>query len=37
MDVSSSGVRQLLAAGAELRGIVPDAVVKYITAHRLYA
>ena len=36
MEVSSSDVRLLLASGASLRGIVPDQVVKYITAHRLY-
>ena len=36
MDISSSGVRQLLASGSDLSGVVPDPVVKYITAHRLY-
>lgn len=36
MDVSSSSVRQMLGTGANLRGVVPDAVVKYIAAHRVY-
>ncbi len=36
MDISSSRVRQLLANGASLSGVVPDPVVKYITAHCLY-
>lgn len=36
MDVSSSSVRDTLEAGADLLGVVPNAVVKYIAAHRLY-
>ena len=36
MDISSSRVRQLLASGSDLSGVVPNPVVKYITAHRLY-
>ena len=36
MDISSSRVRQLLASGASLSGVVPDPVAKYITAQRLY-
>ena len=36
MDISSSRVRQLLASGASLSGVVPNPVVKYITARRLY-
>lgn len=36
MDVSSSSVRQMLETGADLRGMVPDAILKYIAAHRLY-
>ena len=36
MDVSSSSIRQMLENGASLRGVVPEAVVKYIAAHRLY-
>ena len=36
MDVSSSSIREMLETGADLRGIVPDAVEKYIAAHRLY-
>ncbi len=36
MDVSSSSVREMLETGADLRGVVPEAVLKYISAHRLY-
>ncbi|MCY4575298.1 MAG: nicotinate-nucleotide adenylyltransferase [Chloroflexi bacterium] len=36
MDVSSSSVRRMVESGDDLRGIVPDYIVKYITAHRLY-
>ncbi len=36
MDVSSSSIRDMLGIGASLRGVVPEAVVKYITAHRVY-
>ncbi len=36
MDVSSSSVRKMLETGEDLSGIVPDNIVKYITAHRLY-
>lgn len=36
MDVSSSSVRELLENGANLRGVVPEEIVKYITAHRIY-
>ncbi len=36
MDVSSSSVRDMLRSGASVRGIVPEAVVKYIAAHRVY-
>ena len=37
MDVSSSSIRDMLETGENLRGVVPEAVLKYITAHRLYA
>ncbi len=36
MDVSSSSVRRMVESGDDLRGIVPNNIVKYITAHRLY-
>ncbi len=36
MDVSSSSIRDMLETGANLRGVVPETVLKYITAHRLY-
>ena len=36
MDVSSSSVREMVESGDDLRGVVPDNIVKYITAHRLY-
>ena len=36
LDLSSSKVRQMIADGESLRGAVPNAVVKYIEAHRLY-
>ena len=37
MDLSSSKVRQMIADGESLSCAVPNAVVKYIEAHRLYA
>ncbi len=36
MDVSSSSIRDMLGIGASLRGVVPEAVMKYIAAHRVY-
>ena len=36
MDVSSSSVRRMVESGDDVRGIVPNNIVKYITAHRLY-
>ncbi len=36
VDISSSSVRRMMADGAPMRGIVPDAVARYIAAHRLY-
>ena len=36
MDVSSSSVRRMVESGDAVRGIVPNNIVKYITAHRLY-
>jgi nicotinate-nucleotide adenylyltransferase len=35
-DVASSTVRSRIAAGATLDGLLPDAVARYIRAHRLY-
>ncbi len=35
--VSSTGVRESLARGASVKGLVPDAVAAYIDAHRLYS
>ncbi len=35
-DVASSTVRSRIAAGAPLDGLLPDAVARYIRAHRLY-
>ena len=37
MDLSSSEVRRMIADGESLRCAVPNAVMKYIDAHRLYA
>jgi nicotinate-nucleotide adenylyltransferase len=34
--VSSTDVRALIARGASIKGLVPDAVAAYIDAHRLY-
>ena len=36
IDVSSSVVRERVAAGRSLAGLVPDAVAAYIAQHRLY-
>jgi nicotinate-nucleotide adenylyltransferase len=36
-DVSSTEVRRRAAAGEPLTRLVPDAVARYITEHRLYA
>ena len=36
VDVSSSLVRERVAAGRPVRNLVPDAVVRHIAAHRLY-
>lgn len=35
--VSASDVRRAVAAGEPIIGLVPEAVERYITAHRLYA
>lgn len=37
MDVSSTEIRDRLAAGRSIRGFVPEAVGAYIAAHGLYA
>lgn len=36
-DISSTGVRQAVASGDSIDGLVPTAVVDYIGRHRLYA
>jgi len=36
MAISSSGIRQRLARGESVDGLVPPAVLRYITQHRLY-
>jgi nicotinate-nucleotide adenylyltransferase len=36
-DVSASEIRQAVGAGESIGGKVPEAVERYITAHRLYA
>ena len=36
MPISSSAIRQRLAAGASVAGLVPPAVLQYIQQHRLY-
>jgi nicotinate-nucleotide adenylyltransferase len=36
LDLSSSELRQRIAAGKPIRYLTPDAVVDYITAHQLY-
>ncbi|MEA2628391.1 MAG: nicotinate-nucleotide adenylyltransferase [Chloroflexota bacterium] len=36
-DVSASEIRRAVAAGDSIAGKVPEAVERYITAHRLYA
>ena len=37
LAISSSDIRQRIAAGRSARFLVPDAVIDYIRAHRLYA
>ena len=36
LDISSSRIRELLATGGDIRYLVPDAVVQYITQQQLY-
>jgi nicotinate-nucleotide adenylyltransferase len=36
-DISSTDIRRRARAGQSLTGLVPDAVVHYISMHRLYA
>lgn len=36
LDLSSSELRQRIADGKPIRYLTPDAVVDYVTAHRLY-
>jgi nicotinate-nucleotide adenylyltransferase len=37
MDVSSSEIRRRIVAGTPIDDLVPDAVAKFITQHRLYS
>lgn len=37
MEASSTAVRERVRAGLSIEGLVPDAVARYIAAHRLYA
>lgn len=36
LDISSSRVRELLAAGGDIRYLVPDAVIQYVQKQQLY-
>lgn len=36
VDVSASGIRERVARGLSIRGLVPEAVADYIREHRLY-
>ena len=36
LDISSSRIRELLATGGDIRYLVPDAVVQYITQQQIY-
>jgi len=36
-DISSTDIRRRVRAGLSLSGVVPDAVARYIAAHRLYS
>lgn len=37
LEISSTQIRARIASGADLRGLVPDAVANYIRRHGLYA
>jgi nicotinate-nucleotide adenylyltransferase len=37
VDISATVIRERLRAGESIRFLVPDAVARYIAAHRLYA
>jgi nicotinate-nucleotide adenylyltransferase len=36
VDISSSDIRARIAAGLTIHGLVPSAVERYISRHRLY-
>jgi nicotinic acid mononucleotide adenylyltransferase len=36
LDISASGIRGRCAAGAPIKGLVPDAIARYIQKRRLY-
>ena len=36
LDISSRGIRQKIAGGKSIRGLVPPEVEAYIAGHRLY-
>jgi nicotinate-nucleotide adenylyltransferase len=37
LDISSTMIRERIAAGEPPRGLLPDAVLDYIETHRLYS
>jgi nicotinic acid mononucleotide adenylyltransferase len=36
LDISATVIRERCAAGASIKGLVPDAIARYIHKHRLY-
>jgi len=37
LDISATAIRDMLKAGSSPRYLLPDAVLDYIRAHRLYS
>jgi nicotinate-nucleotide adenylyltransferase len=37
LEISSTGIRELIAAGRSPRFLLPEAVIRYIRKHGLYA